>query len=135
MITVDIFADGGLNSIGGYGSFKVSERDDNRFLGFSMNYVPLPLAQTSNEAEYYIQLYALDKLFRTIGQNTEVAEDFALSLHSDSQLVVNQTAGLWSVHADNLKVLRADLLAILNIFGSWEITWVQRSVMIALFGH
>jgi ribonuclease HI len=132
LIKVHIFADGGHEARGSYGSFLITEDRDAQWL---VKRAPLPEGTTSNEAEYLIQIWAAGHLFRMIGELPEVASQYEVRIYSDSALVVNQLTGKWKVRAANLRPLRDELLAQLLVFGKWEAEWVPRKIMVGLFGH
>lgn len=141
MIEVEIYADGGHEKNGSYGSFVVFRLEFagkswvSRIRWLEISRASLPEETTSNEAEYRIHILAVWSLFKALGENPEAAENYAVTIFSDSQLLVNQLNGEWKVRAANLAPLRDDLLSLLLVFGEWKAEWVPRERMVALFGH
>ena len=135
LIQVNIFADGGHEARGSYGSFLIQLLESEGDVWWRVKRVSLPEGTTSNEAEYLIQIWALNHLFRMLGELPEVASRYDVTIYSDSALVVNQVTGKWRVRAKNLEPLRDELLAQLLVFGDWSAEWVPRETMVGLFGH
>lgn len=75
---------------------------------------------TNNEAEY-----------AALERGLEVAQRLgfdALTIHADSELIVNQVTGAYNVDAPHLKVRRVRVRELLESFDDWSITAVPRSV-------
>jgi ribonuclease H / adenosylcobalamin/alpha-ribazole phosphatase len=49
-----------------------------------------------------------------------------LTIHSDSQLIVNQIMGRWRVKDQNLLAIRRKLIPVIKTFDHFEIKWIPR---------
>src|ERR671935_179756 len=110
-----IFDGGSLNNPGlGYGSFQLRARGEPPVV----HRLEFGLGVTNNEAEYRALLAALEA---ALAHATAAGRDpraLRLLAYGDSQLVVNQVAGRWSVKAPNLRPLRDRARELLGAFGS-----------------
>lgn len=73
---------------------------------------------TSNQAEYYGLLHALDQFF--------YPEKTKIKIYSDSLLLVNQIKGIWKIKSENLKELKMKVLDKLDKFLGWDLIWIPR---------
>jgi ribonuclease HI len=113
-------ADGGFNKKGGYGSFLLSNEGIIRRVSY-------PFLCTNNETEYAIILNCLGYLVKHYPEEK-------YTIYSDSQLVINQTKGVWQVHSYNLlgySILLRGLVKRFDVF----LLWSPRERMVALLGH
>ncbi|MHB1829785.1 MAG: ribonuclease HI family protein [Candidatus Micrarchaeaceae archaeon] len=76
--------------------------------------------KTNNEAEYLAIIMALQSAAHEFGHG------IALSIYSDSQLVVSQLKGSYKVKSRELKKLHEEALSLLKKFNSYSITNVPR---------
>ena len=81
-----------------------------RFIGFG----------TNNEAEYRALIEALRKAMQLGAEKVE--------LYSDSELVVNQIKGVYSVKDEKLKRLHLKCVELLKNFKEYEISYVPREL-------
>jgi len=79
-----------------------------RFIGFG----------TNNEAEYRALIEALRKAMQLGAEKVE--------LYSDSELVVNQIKGVYSIKDEKLKKLHLKCVELLKNFKEYEISYVPR---------
>jgi len=73
---------------------------------------------TNNVAEYQGAIKGIEAAIRHGATSLEV--------RSDSQLVVKQVLNLWGVNNEALRVLRDQVLQLLNRVGRWEAVWIPR---------
>ena len=81
-----------------------------RFIGFG----------TNNEAEYRALIESLRKAMQLGAEKVE--------LYSDSELVVNQIKGVYSVKDEKLKRLHLKCVELLKNFKEYEISYVPREL-------
>ena len=81
-----------------------------RFIGFG----------TNNEAEYRALIVSLRKAMQLGAEKVE--------LYSDSELVVNQIKGVYSVKDEKLKRLHLKCVELLKNFKEYEISYVPREL-------
>lgn len=74
--------------------------------------------KTNNVAEY---ISAINGIKESLKYKPK-----SILLLMDSTLVVKQTNKEWKVHEDHLKLLRDELLELLNKIEKWEIRWIPR---------
>ena len=73
---------------------------------------------TNNEAEYHALLAGIERA---------AAYGFSeISIQGDSELIVKQLRGEYSVNAPHLQELRVDAYTLLEEFDSWDITYIPR---------
>jgi len=75
---------------------------------------------TNNIAEYTGLIKALEFLKGMIGRDVKV------KLYGDSQLVIFQLQGLYSVRSENVRPLYQKAVELINEFNDVEIRWVPR---------
>lgn len=112
----------------GYGSFHISGPDDfviheRREYGDRV---------TNNVAEYQTLIAALDRLRAELGEGVTRT---SLQVLGDSQLVINQTNGVWKVKKSWLMPLRDEVIDLLDGFGSYALTWQPRGESVRVLGH
>jgi len=75
--------------------------------------------RTNNEAEYLALICLLHGARKLRAQR--------IHIRGDSQLVIRQTRGEWSVHSPNLIPLHATAMKLLEGFQEYQLEWVRRS--------
>ena len=116
MKTLKIFFDGSSHGNPGPSGIGIIVFDESgrildrfsRFIGFG----------TNNEAEYRALIEALRKAMQLGAEKVE--------LYSDSELVVNQIKGVYSVKDEKLKRLHLKCVELLKNFKEYEISYVPR---------
>ena len=73
---------------------------------------------TNNVAEYFGLMFGLAKASE-IGATR-------ISVHMDSQLIVNQVLGVWKVKDEGLQCLHAYVMELLTYFDTWAIRHIPR---------
>jgi ribonuclease HI len=77
---------------------------------------------TNNEAEYLAVINALHELCRpTIGSWDEI------TIYSDSQIVINQIKGTWTVRGENLIPLNNNVYSLLSKLPPIKFEWCPRT--------
>ena len=118
MKTLKIFFDGSSHGNPGPSGIGIIVFDESgrvldkfsRFIGFG----------TNNEAEYRALIEALRKAMQLGAEKVE--------LYSDSELVVNQIRGVYSVKDEKLKRLHLKCVELLKNFKEYEISYVPREL-------
>lgn len=118
MKTLKIFFDGSSHGNPGPSGIGIIIFDESgkilvkfsSFIGFA----------TNNEAEYHALIEALKK---AIQLNAEKVE-----LHSDSELIVKQVKGVYSVRDEKLKTLHLRCVELLKNFKEFKITYIPRKL-------
>ena len=118
MKTLKIFFDGSSHGNPGPSGIGIIVFDESgrvldkfsRFIGFG----------TNNEAEYRALIEALRKAMQLGAEKVE--------LYSDSELVVNQIKGVYSVKDEKLKRLHLKCVELLKNFKEYEISYVPREL-------
>jgi len=116
--TLKIFFDGSSHGNPGPSGIGIIVFDESgrvldkfsRFIGFG----------TNNEAEYRALIEALRKAMQLGAEKVE--------LYSDSELVVNQIRGVYSVKDEKLKRLHLKCVELLKNFKEYEISYVPREL-------
>jgi len=116
--TLKIFFDGSSHGNPGPSGIGIIVFDESgrildrfsRFIGFG----------TNNEAEYRALIEALRKAMQLGAEKVE--------LYSDSELVVNQIKGVYSVKDEKLKRLHLKCVELLKNFKEYEISYVPREL-------
>ena len=118
MKTLKIFFDGSSHGNPGPSGIGIIVFDESgrvldklsKFIGFG----------TNNEAEYRALIEALRKAIQLGAEKVE--------LYSDSELVVNQIRGVYSVKDEKLKRLHLKCVELLKNFKEYEISYVPREL-------
>lgn len=127
----DIVFDGGsLGNPGrGYGSFAVT-RDGEMY--HPADRADYPGRLTNNQAEYMTLIRALEWLRDDLG---EARYQTTVTVHGDSQLVVNQLNGTWKIRNENMRDLASRAMALLTEFRQVTISWHARENSVRVLGH
>lgn len=88
---------------------------------------------TNNEAEYLTLIQALHRL--NDRAKPEARSDKWLMLIGDSQLVLNQIAGKWTVNKPALASLHAAALRLLGEYRGFDAVWWPRADIVRVLGH
>ncbi len=119
---------GGANA--GYGSYRLETRHGRK------QTVRLNLGTaTNNEAEYRTLIAALADLAARIDEAGKTPADYAVLVHTDSQLVVGHLRHGWQVKAANLRPLVDEVVALADAFGRCDIVKVPRTEIVRVLGH
>ena len=113
----------------GYGSYQITRGDRDVLEQVTFDLGPI----TNNEAEYLTLIQALHRL----RDNTrpEQRSEASVEIVGDSQLVLNQVFGTWSVNKSTLAALRDAARSLMEEFGDVSHRWVPRADIVAIFGH
>lgn len=135
MKKVSIYFDGGCNPNPGegYGSYDIVCSEDPS-INCSVRRMSFGGAMTSNKAEYYSLLSALEWLSSWPGSRSGLG-DMDISVFTDSKLLLNQVYGRWRIKKPHLKPLSNQVLVVLSLFGKWSINWHRREHNVKRFGH
>ena len=145
-INIICYADGGFDTINKknpYGSIRIFQEDTGKEIFYSgkkkfdfdaEGFSPIANIDSSNKTEYSIII----ELFSYLLKNIEKFE--AITVCSDSKLVVNQLNNLWKTREPTLKPFykHAKLLLyslLRNTDGHTLIMWVGRDTMVRILGH
>ncbi len=129
----ELVFDGGSRGNPGraYGSYRL-RREGGRF----EPPVRLALGEgTNNEAEYWTLIEALKRLRERLERDGLDLSDAGLILRGDSQLVVRQLRGEWKAKNPRMKVLRDQVMGLLEPFGAVEIEHQDREASLRILGH
>ena len=118
MKTLKIFFDGSSHGNPGPSGIGIVILDElgrvldklSRFIGF----------KTNNEAEYHALIEALRRALQLDAEKVE--------LYSDSELVVRQVKGIYSIKDEKLKELHLACVDLLKNFKEYEIKYVPREL-------
>ena len=130
-----VVCDGGSREVGmvndGYGSYYLESRDGRK------QTVRLEFGRgvTNNEAEYRTLIAGLKDLAGRIRMAGKATADYAVVVHTDSQLVVGQLRQNWKVKAANLRPLVDEAGALADAFGRCDIVKVPRDEIVRVLGH
>ena len=129
---VIVFDGGSIGNPGkGYGSFLLYSpigQERHRELDFS----DISEEMTNNQAEYRSLIAALRELGSLLG--TRVASEH-VRVEGDSQLVLNQLDGRWTVKNAELKLLHRQASDLVDQFASVDFRWHARDRSVKLLGH
>jgi ribonuclease HI len=131
-LAVDIVFDGGSirNPGDGYGSYCLQVGHEQPRIG------RLVFGRASNnEAEYLALIGGLEDALRSIEAGGRDPAEARLTVHGDSQLVLQQVQGLWKVKAAHLRALRDRAAALVARFGTAELRWHPRAESVRILGH
>lgn len=133
MTTFQIVFDGGSkgNPGLGYGSYKIFYQGE-EFAGQQLTFDHLGTAITNNQAEYMTLIHALERL--AIDRAGKLKET-TVEVRGDSLLVINQVKGTWQVKNEGLRPLRQRARSLIENFGSFSLTWHDRSNSVRILGH
>lgn len=126
-----LIVDGGSkgNPGEGYGSYAIVDYEghvlENGTAGFGSNI-------TNNESEYKALLLGLKGLLPSVRR---CPSEVALTVETDSALIVGHLQGGWRVNALNLLPLIQEARKLLGQFSSWQIKKVPRDEIVAILGH
>ena len=122
--------DGGSqgNPGAGYGSYAVFEGTRPG----QVTRLSFPDPMTNNEAEYHTLLAALDDLLKRLG---EKAEEAALEVRGDSQLVIEQVLGRWKAKDERMRGFRDEARRRLNRFKRHRLVQQPREDSVRVLGH
>ncbi len=85
---------------------------------------------TSNVAEFLSLIGALEWL-----QSVKEKNNYTISIHGDSMLVINQLTGRYKCRKEHLRILRDDAVVLLQGWKDWTATWQSRINNLSRFGH
>lgn len=124
-----VFDGGSLGNPGkGYGSYEIMSAGEVYRLGRE----EYPGKITNNQAEYMTLIEALKWLADDLG---DARKDAEVTIHGDSQLVVNQINGTWKVKHANMKPLVEEARKLFGQFRSCTIQWHPRAKSVEKLGH
>lgn len=87
---------------------------------------------TNNEAEYQTLLAALRDLRQRVAS---AADQLAIKILGDSQLVIQQVKGEWKTKEPRLRALRTEVLAELRRFKAYRLAYQPREDTLRVLGH
>lgn len=90
---------------------------------------------TNNEAEYLTLIRGVQGIIARIKEIGQSPADWHIDIKGDSNLVVNQVNGAWKVKAEHLKAYTFQTQELLKQFGSYTLTWHDRSNSVRVLGH
>lgn len=90
---------------------------------------------TNNEAEYLTLIRGVQGIIARIKEIGQAPADWHIDIKGDSNLVVNQVNGAWKVKAEHLKAYTSEAQELLKQFGSYTLTWHDRSNSVRVLGH
>lgn len=130
----EIIFDGGGNSYTPcYGSYSIQIGDDKPFL---VERLPLPEANTSNQAEYLCLIKALDNLLYLLKATHVNPARVKLTVKGDSELVIRQINGQYRCKDDAMYDLCSRACELLRNFNiATTVEWHARRNSVATFGH
>jgi probable phosphoglycerate mutase len=124
-----VFDGGAIGNPGrGYGSYEVSA-DEAVVQHGREDYAG---RITNNQAEYMTLIRSLRWLADFLGND---AAEKSVEIWGDSQLVINQLAGVWKVRNERLRPLVQEAHHELGRFGRTRLTWHPRAFSVARLGH
>lgn len=127
-----VLFDGGCNGNPGpmYGSYRISTKDGRaRIERCKFGY------GTNNQAEYLALITAVSDILARCQQAGVPLERYTISIYGDSQLVVNQVNGKWSVSNGELQQLHRRAVDALARFKEYHLTWQSRNEIVRALGH
>jgi ribonuclease HI/antitoxin (DNA-binding transcriptional repressor) of toxin-antitoxin stability system len=115
----------------GYGSYALY------WPGFPKQVVQLKFGGlvTNNEAEYDTLIAALEAVLGRLQESGADPSTARIEVWGDSQLVVNQINGDWSVTDPRMRVRRDKALALFEQFGAWRLEHHPREQSVRELGH
>lgn len=130
----EIIFDGGGNSYTPcYGSYSIQIGDDKPFL---VERLPLPEANTSNQAEYLCLIKALDNLLYLLKATHVNPARVELTVKGDSELVIRQINGYYRCKDAAMYDLCSRACELLRNFNiATTVEWHARRNSVATFGH
>jgi len=131
--TVTVLFDGGSrgNPGPGYGSFRLEFPDGS----VELRRIEFGEDLTNNQAEYRTLIAALEALLERLRDQARAPETLAVSLHTDSELLVKQLRGSYKVRDPILRTLHQRVRDLLDRFARWDVHWQPRDVIYGHFGH
>lgn len=124
-----VFDGGSLGNPGkGYGSFGIMSGGEI----YKMGREEYTGSITNNQAEYMTLIESLKWLADDLGEDRSKA---AVTIHGDSQLVVNQINGTWKVKNARMVPLVDEAKKLFKQFGRCTIAWHPRAKSVERLGH
>jgi len=116
----------------GYGSYRLTRVSDG-----AVDTVRLDFEQemTSNEAEYYSLIAALEGLIGRIEAARRDPAAFTVEVRGDSALVIRQTKGVWKAKDDRMRFLRNRVRELLARFKDCRLVLQGREESVRVLGH
>lgn len=122
-----VYTDGGYKpKDGAYGSCRL-ETDEGELIQIIRWRFQYPVS-TNNEAEYAT-------LLETVKYLSDISIDEPLTIYSDSQLMIKQLNGEYTINKDSLRDFAEKILEILKDFGTTTLSHVPRKIIVAKLGH
>ena len=99
-------------------------------------HVELPEAKTSNQAEYYALIKALEHLLDTLSHSKEenLAKRCTVQVLTDSMLMSHQVMGLWKINNNELFNLCTKARSLLAEFKKYSIAQIDREQIVHVLG-
>lgn len=120
MKTVVVYTDGGARGNPGPAGIGIHICDEHEVTIEDMS-IQLGFA-TNNEAEYHAVIAGVSRVLELFSP----AQDIALTLRLDSELVGKQILGSYRVKEERLKKLHAQVQSLLAQVGEWNIEMIPR---------
>ena len=98
-------------------------------------HIEYPGEVTNNQAEYMTLIAGLRAIIFDCASLGIPADELALEVRSDSQLLVNQVTGRWKIKNAELRRLHAIVCDLLGSFARWNVIWHPRSESVRILGH
>ena len=134
-LTATIHFDGGCNPNPGfgYGSYRV--QSNRAELNNLESRIQFGGNMTNNQAEYLACIAALEWLKEKLTETRLNPKDIAITVMSDSDLLVQQVNRTWKCKNPVIVALRDRIWALLKHLGQVEVKWNSRNVNVQIFGH
>lgn len=90
---------------------------------------------TNNEAEYDTLVSAIESVLKRLAENRADPNTARVEIKGDSQLVINQVLGEWKCNDERMRRRRDRVRSLLREFGSWKLSYHERSNNVRILGH